>query len=138
MNWVETWAWVQDNYAVMIIGGAVIIYFLYQRFKKKEPEKQEDEGIKSFDTIHLEKGFLESNFLPSSKKDFYVKRLIDIRDDLSANRRMYVKAKQRYQEMLEFEKTLRQNIELLEQEKNNYIQKLRGMKDEGENKKHNQ
>lgn len=128
MDFATIWQAIMDN--LIYIGlFAVVVALLVQNYRRKKaaqkeekqtPQQLPEHKVTSFDTIFLENGFTAANIMDTDKLSILKRRLATKVAELEQKTAMYMKAKERYQELIVLEQGLRQHIDLLQKEKQDY------------------
>lgn len=138
MTWEEISTWMTANWfipAAIIVGCLVYIYSKIKENKKKEElaklkEQQIQQPVnygevRSFGTPYLEKPFMNLNFTPLTKLDQYKKLREDVRKEINEKMQQWNFAKEKYQEMVLMEKTIRENIDFLAEREHMYDEAIK-------------
>jgi len=126
---------------LLCILAAVVLYINLKKWQKLKQEKEAKEEkkengkngynkIKNFDTVMLDKEFIEVNHQQPTRLEHLRERRNKITEELNKNIGMYEKAKEKYEELAVLGKTLSGHIKTLQQEEKMYWEQIKRLEGE--------
>lgn len=129
--------WLSDNYGLAIIISVAVVAFAVSAIRKKLQKKKEEETKplqqetrNGFDTVYLEKNFLESNYVETDKLKLLQKKKEDAMQEFEKIKAIYMNAGKRYSELKEMAAGLEQVMDTLKEDIKGYDERIKRLEHE--------